>query len=153
MQSLSKAWALEVMAKKTKTIAKEVDDVAKLMQKLVRLKAADDNGYVQCCTCGVVRLWNDRMQGAHFIGRGKLATKIMIENCHPACASCNQWVHKTTLGILAYREYMIYWYKEDGVDEMVALSRTIKKYTRQEVADIKADFLQQIKFHEKRIGC
>jgi hypothetical protein len=53
VQSLSKAWALEVMAKKTKTIAKEVDDVAKLMQKLVRLKAADDNGYVKCCTCGM----------------------------------------------------------------------------------------------------
>ena len=62
------------MAKKTKTIAKEVDDVAKLMQELVRLKAADDNGYVECCTCGVVRLWNDRMHGAHFIGRKKLAT-------------------------------------------------------------------------------
>ena len=141
------------MAKKLKTIAKEVDDVAKLMQKLVRLKAADDNGYVRCCTCGVVRMFNDRMQGAHFISRGKLATKIMIENCHPACASCNQWAHKTTLGVLEYRRYMIDTYDEDAVDEMVALSRTIKKYTREEVADIKADFLKQIKFHEKRIGC
>ena len=140
------------MAKKTKTIAKEVDDVAKLMQELVRLKAADDNGYVECCTCGVVRLWNDRMQGAHFISRGKLATKIMIENCHPACAYCNQWLHKTTLGILNYREYMIYWYEEDGVDEIVALSRTIKKWTREEVADIKSDFQAQIKFHKTRIG-
>ena len=156
------------MAKKTKTIAKEVDDVAKLMQKLVRLKAADENGYVRCCTCGVIRFWNDRMQGAHFIGRGKLATKIMIENCHPACASCNQWAHKTTLGILEYRRYMVYWYEENGVDEIVALSntygedavdelealsRTIKKWTREEVADIKTDFLKQIKFHSERIGC
>ena len=149
------------MVKKTKTIAKEVDDVAKLMQKLVRLKAADDNGYVKCCTCGVIRLWNDRMQGAHFIGRGKLATKIhcstegqvMIENCHPACASCNQWAHKTTLGILEYRRYMVGMYGEDAVDELEALSRTIKKWTREEVADIKTDFLKQIKFHEKRIGC
>ena len=140
------------MAKKTKTIAKEVDDVAKLMQKLVRLKAADDNGYVKCCTCGVVRLWNDRMQGAHFIGRGKLATKIMIENCHPACASCNQWAHKTTLGILEYRRYMVGMYDEDAVDELEALSRTIKKYNRAEVADIKSDFQAQIKFHQTRIG-
>ena len=141
------------MVKKTKTIAKEVDDVAKLMQKLVRLKAADDNGYVKCCTCGVVRMFNDRMQGAHFIGRGKLATKIMIENCHPACALCNQWAHKTTLGVLEYRRYMVGMYGEDAVDELEALSRTIKKYTRQEVADIKTDFLKQIKFHSERIGC
>ena len=140
------------MAKKTKTIAKEVDDVAKLMQKLVRLKAADDNGYVRCCTCGVVRLWNDRMQGAHFISRGKLATKIMIENCHPACASCNQWAHKTTLGILEYRRYMVGMYDEDAVDELEALSRSIKKYNRAEVADIKSDFQAQIKFHQTRIG-
>ena len=140
------------MAKKTKTIAKEVDDVAKLMQELVRLKAADDNGYVECCTCGVVRLWNDRMHGAHFIGRKKLATKIMIENCHPACASCNQWAHKTTLGILEYRRYMIDTYDEDAVDELEDLSRTIKKWTREEVADIKSDFQAQIKFHKTRIG-
>ena len=141
------------MAKKTKTIAKEVDDVAKLMQKLVRLKAADDNGYVKCCTCGVVRLWNDRMHGAHFIGRKKLATKIMIENCHPACASCNKFHHPTTSGVLDYRKYMIDIYDEDAVDELWALSRTIKKWTREEVADIKNDFLKQIKFHSERIGC
>ena len=140
------------MAKKTKTIAKEVDDVAKLMQELVRLKAADDNGYVECCTCGVVRLWSDRMHGAHFIGRKELATKIMIENCHPACAYCNKFYHPTTKGVLDYRKYMIDIYDEDAVDELWALSRTIKKWTREEVADIKSDFQAQIKFHKTRIG-
>ena len=43
-------------------------------------------------------------------------------------------------------------YDEDAVDELWALSRTIKKWTREEVADIKKDFLKQIKFHEKRVG-
>jgi hypothetical protein len=48
---------------------------------------------------------------------------------------------------------MIDTYDEDAVDELWALSRTIKKWTRDEVADIKADFLKQIKFHSERIGC
>ena len=76
----------------------------------------------------------------------------MIENCHPACASCNQRAHKTTLGILEYRRYMVGMYGEDAVDELEALSRTIKKWTRDEVADMKNDFLKQIKFHSERIG-
>jgi len=49
--------------KKKRTVAQEVDDAAKALQKYVRLKAADDNGYCQCVTCGVVRKWYDRMQG------------------------------------------------------------------------------------------
>ena len=141
------------MAKrKTPTIAQEVEKAAVALQELVRLKAADENGYCTCITCGVVRLWNDRMHGAHFIGRKELATKIMIENCHPACAYCNKFHHPTTSGVLDYRKYMIDIYDEDAVDELWALSRTIKKWTREEVADIKSDFKEQIKFHKQRIG-
>jgi hypothetical protein len=43
-------------------------------------------------------------------------------------------------------------YGDDGVDELEALSRTVKKYNRAEVADIKSDFQAQIKFHKTRIG-
>jgi hypothetical protein len=47
---------------------------------------------------------------------------------------------------------MVGLYGEDGLDEMEALSRTTKKYTREEVKDIKADFKEQIKFHKQRVG-
>ena len=40
------------MAKRKKlTIAGEIEKAAVTMQKLVRMKAADDNGYVSCITC------------------------------------------------------------------------------------------------------
>ena len=43
------------MAKRKKrTIAQEVEAAAKLLQKYVRLKASDDNGYCTCVTCGKV---------------------------------------------------------------------------------------------------
>ena len=138
--------------KKPPTIAQEVEKTAVDLQKLVRLKAADDDGMVSCVTCGVSRKWNDEMQGGHFFERGRTATKLLIENCHPQCAGCNCFKMKTTGGVLDYRRYMVDMYGEDGVDELEALSRTIKKYNRAEVADIKSDFQAQIKFHTTRIG-
>ena len=57
--------------KKTKSIAKLVDEAAVLLQLLVRLKAADDNGYVKCRTCDSVMHYKDGMQGGHFISRVK----------------------------------------------------------------------------------
>ena len=144
--------------KKPPTIAQEVEKAAVLLQELVRLKAADDNGYCRCVTCGISRQWNDQMQGAHFIGRGRTSTKLqagaahVVENVHPACSGCNKFYHATTLGVLAYRRYMVDMYGEGAVDELEALSRTVKKYNRAEVADIKSDFQAQIKFHKTRIG-
>tara|TARA_R110002020_G_scaffold346661_1_gene560509 strand:+ start:188 stop:373 length:186 start_codon:yes stop_codon:yes gene_type:complete len=59
---------------------------------------------------------------------------------------------KTTSGVLDYRRYMVDMYGEKGVDELEALSRKIKKYSRPEVEDIKQDFREQIKYHTERIG-
>ena len=141
------------MAKrKPPTIAQEVEKAAVLLQRLVRLKAADENGYCTCVTCGVIKKWNDEMQGGHFFERGRTATKLMVENVHPQCSGCNAFKMKTTGGVLAYRRYMVDMYGEDGLDELEALSRKVKKYTRAEVEDIAADFKAQIKFHTERIG-
>ena len=55
------------MAKrKPPTISQEVEKAAVLLQRLVRLKAANENGYCTCVTCGVIKKWNDEMQGGHF---------------------------------------------------------------------------------------
>tara|TARA_R110000868_G_scaffold48541_5_gene157458 strand:+ start:555 stop:986 length:432 start_codon:yes stop_codon:yes gene_type:complete len=133
-------------------VAKKAENIATMMQRLVRLKAADDDGFCRCITCGKIRQWNDGMQGAHFFSRGRLSTKLTIENCHPACAGCNKFVHHTTSGILEYRRYMIDMIGEDGLDELEAQSRLTKKFTHDELDDIRADYAAQIKHHEKRIG-
>ena len=78
-----------MIKKKKKSIAKQVEEVAVLVQKYVRLKAADDDGWVSCVTCGDRRQWNDQMDGGHFIERSYLATKLMEENIHPQCKTCN----------------------------------------------------------------
>ena len=136
---------------KVKTIAQELDAAAVLCQRMVRLKAADDNGYCACVTCGVSKPWQE-MQGGHFIERGKKATKIDETNLAPQCPQCNQWGMKNTTTVLAYRSAMIDMYGADYVDDLVKRSKEPFKPSREWIAEQVQYFKEQIEFHEKRLG-
>ena len=139
--------------KKTKTIAKLVDDAAVLLQKLVRMKAADDNGWCRCVTCGNYWHWKN-MQGGHFISRRYTATKLLEENIHPQCYGCNGPRAKDGIVTVEYTNYMTDTYGREFVDELLVLKNTTKKYTREEIAQISAEFKEQIKYQEGRLaGC
>jgi hypothetical protein len=127
--------------KKPKTIAKLVDEAATLLQKYVRLKAADENGYAQCVTCGVIKHWKE-LQGGHFISRRWTATKLIEENVNPQCPRCNG-----PLGgdLIEYTRYMDEMYGPEFVDELRQLKHQTKKYTRAEVEEIKAELREKIK--------
>ena len=137
--------------KKLKSIARLVDDCAVLLQRLVRLKAADSQGYVTCVTSGKRLHWSEA-QGGHFIERGKKSTKLMVENCHPQSAGENMYRMKTASGVLDYRRYMVSMYGEELVRDLEQLSKQPKKYTRQEVEELGAEFKRQIKEQEARLG-
>lgn len=128
--------------KKTKTIAKLVDEAAELTQKIVRLEARDENGYVSCVTCGKTRQWNDGMQGGHFIGRKWLATKLMKENIHPQCSCCNGPLKSNPV---QYTLFMIDTYGRDFVDELEVLKHQSRKYYRSEVMEIIKNLRERIR--------
>lgn len=135
---------------KTKTIAKVVDSAAVVLQKLVRLKAAQENGLVQCVTCDKWAHWKD-MQGGHFISRGSKKWKLVEENVHPQCPGCNGFGMKYGNAEAVYTAYMIDMYGRDFVDEMLRTKSEPRKYTRAEVAEMEAEWKEQIKYHEKRV--
>ena len=137
--------------RKPKTTAKIIDDCAVLMQKLVRLKAADSNGYCTCVTSGIRKHWKE-MQGGHFIERGKLGTKIMEENIHPQTPYENQYGMQRATTVLKYRAYMVDMYGEDFVEEMLEESRQVKKYTRAEALEILADLKARVKEREESLN-
>lgn len=139
--------------KKQKTIARLVDDAAVLLQKLVRMKAAiaGASGMCQCATCGAMDHWKN-LQGGHFLERGRTATKLIEENCHPQCQGCNCFRMKTATGVLAYYEYMVSMYGELFVTELIRQSKQTKKYTRHEVEGIIFDFKRQIQQQEERLS-
>jgi len=127
--------------KKQKSMAKVVNECAELLQKLVRLKAADSNGYVQCVTCGVKKPWQE-MQGGHFISRVKTAHKLLEENIHPQCGKCNGYLRGN---MVAYTLYMEDMYGRDFVEELLATQNQTKKYSRPEIEEIKENLKKELK--------
>jgi len=124
---------------KKKTLRALIDDVAKLLQKHVRLKAAvaaDKNGFIECVSCNKWFHWKD-MQGGHWIERGKQATKIMEENIHPQCKGCNQYGmrHRTHVRE-GYSKFMRDMYGDDFCDQMLIDSRKPIKYFRPDLEDM-----------------
>lgn len=137
------------MKRKVKSLAKCRDDVAVLLQKLVRMKAADDDGYCQCVTCPKRYHWKE-MQGGHFIERGKTATKIIEENINPQCPYCNQWGMKNASIVLAYNEWMVDMHGADYVEWLRCEARRVAKHTRSELEEMRIDITARIKEQEAR---
>jgi hypothetical protein len=122
--------------------------VAERLQLLVRIAAADDNGYCTCVSCGVTRHYKDSMQGGHFIGRKWTATRLMVENVHPQCAYCNGPLRGNNI---PYTLWMEDNYGREFVEELLTLKHQSKKYSRGELDGLMAEFNEQIRFHETRV--
>ena len=140
-----------MVARKRKTLAQDVEAAAKLLQRLTRLKASDDNGYALCVTCDKTFHYKD-MDGGHFISRNHKSVKLLEENIHSQCKGCNGFRMKDSLTVLKYRNYMVDMYGEDFVKELEQKAYETKKFTREEVADLVTYFKAEIKHHEGRIG-
>ena len=139
---------------KRKTLRALIDDVAKLLQKHVRLKAAvaaDKNGFIECVSCNKWFHWKD-MQGGHWIERGKQATKIMEENIHPQCKGCNQYGmrHRTHVRE-GYSKFMRDMYGDDFCDQMLVDSRKPIKYFRPDLEDMVKDLRKKNKELESQL--
>jgi len=133
---------------KPKTVGKLKQEAATLLQKLVRMKYADDNGMCQCVTCGKVDLYK-YMDGGHFVSRRHNATLLVEENIHPQCKGCNK--HKNG-NIDSYSVFMIDTYGLDAMKELVALKHQPRKFTDTELLELIAEYKRRIKEQEQRLA-
>lgn len=114
------------IATKTKTKKKKaklstlVDKADKLASQYIRQKYADHAGNVKCISCETVLPWKES-HCAHFIERGKKATRWLEENLHPACCSCNSF-HKER-HMRGYTLFMIGTYGMELVLELQELEK------------------------------
>jgi len=135
---------------KLKSIAKVRDELAVALQKLVRLKAADEYGFCQCVTCDKRYHWKE-MQGGHFIGRTKIATKVIEENINPQCRHCNLRGMKQTSYVLKYRQWMVEMHGEEFVEWLRAESDRIVKHRRDDLQRQIDEANAQIKQLERQL--
>lgn len=56
--------------------------------RFIRLRDADENGYVTCIACGRVKHWT-KVDCGHFIKRQFKSTRYNEKNCNAQCKYCN----------------------------------------------------------------
>ena len=140
--------ATSTKQKKQKTVAKLREEAAVLLQKLVRMKAADENGLATCVTCGKRQHYKD-MDGGHFISRKWTATKLVEENVHPQCKGCNQYASGK------YDDYALYMVDTYGIEMVRELNdkkRELCKQNRIELEDMKIELKLRIAEQAVRLG-
>ena len=128
---------------KTKQLGTCVNVTAKDYQKLVRLRAADSAGMCKCVTCGKRVFWT-AAHGSHFIHHVN-SVRFHPWNVHACCNHCNTYRE----GALAeYHQFILKTYGEKGLATLRKISKETKVFTREELVEMRLEFLDEI----KRIG-
>jgi hypothetical protein len=97
-----------------------IDKADKLASQYIRQKYADHEGYVKCVSCDTILHWKDA-HCAHFIERGKKATRWLEENLNTADASCNTF--RKEYHMRGYTLFMMDTYGREFVDELRELEK------------------------------
>lgn len=103
----------------------------------IRVREADENGYVQCTTCPSSHLWNSGLiHAGHWI-HGRL--DFDERNIHPQCRNDNFFTN--TRVNTAYSCFMARTYGAEIMDELRLLSNTkSNKYSRDELNELIVKF-------------
>lgn len=121
------------------------------LQKLVRLKAANDNGLCQCVSCGNWAFWNE-MDAGHFIPKGHSSYwALREENIHPQCKPCNGFGMKYGTAAHRYTLWMQDNYGRDFVDQMEQEKRNPVKYYKADYLEMIEKWKTEINTHLRRI--
>ena len=132
------------MPRKPPSIAKLLDKCSVEMQRIVRMKAAVHAGTttIRCVTCSKPDHWKNQ-QGGHFISRTWSATKIIEENIHPQCISCNGFKPERVAD--DYYAYMVSMYGQDFVDDLRQKKREVVKRKRADLEETLAELKARAK--------
>ncbi len=124
----------------------------KTLQKLSRISAADDNGYCKCVSCGKLDNYKN-MDGGHFIPKGSSSRWALEEsNVNPQCKGCNGFSMKHGSAEAQYTLWMIDWIGKDQVEYMLSTKNDPIKFYAADYREMIADWSEQIKSHERRLG-
>lgn len=108
----------------------------------IRRKAADENGYVKCVTCGAMKHWKE-IHAGHFIPKKRgLSVYFVEKNIHPQCVSCNMWNGGM---LIEYTRFMELTYGKDCVDRLLELSKTKKPMRLADYEEIETEYRDRCK--------
>lgn len=136
-QRRSDVWGIPRLLQET---AKDLQ----LLKKLEAVRRHHDSILGLCVTCKKLKPIGE-LQGGHFISRRHKATILDERNIHPQCVRCNQWLNGN---LSEYRKFL----GDDLADELKAKSMQVKKFTREELNELRDGFRARIRKEKKRLG-
>jgi len=96
----------------TVTLSKLDKDLWKVFSEFIRLRDADENGYVRCITCGFSYHWRG-VDAGHYWPQGSCKfLKFCEENVAGQCKRCNKWGQGEQV---KFREALVKKYGEEKV--------------------------------------
>jgi len=116
--------------------------VWKLCSEYNRRKDADSEGYTKCVTCGKFGHWRE-FDAGHFIAKGNGNSVYFVDDgIHSQCRGCNRFDEGNKEN---YYPYMVERYGQDRVDELKRTKHTTLKITREDYAEMEANYKNKIR--------
>lgn len=119
-----------------------------VFSEYIRLKAANENGFCRCVTCGLPSRWN-AIQNGHYISRGHIATRYDERNCHPQCLKCNVGLRGN---LQKYKRYMIQTYGVKDLEDLESAGRSLVKWVVADYQDMLEHYRAEVKQLKKEKG-
>lgn len=118
----------------------------RIFSEYIRLRDADNNGYIRCISCGKVVFWKDADNG-HFINRKHMSLRFSETNCNAQCRSCNRFDEGNMTG---YNIGMIKKYGQQTVNLLILAKNQQHKISDAEYQILIKNYQQKIKEIKKQ---
>lgn len=125
-----------------------MEKLDKIFSEYVRLRDADDNGYIRCYCCGYQVHW-EYAHNMHFMNRRHLGTRFSEENCHGGCEPCNSY---NGGNLEAYEAHLIREYGDNIIDKLTMLKTTVTKFAPYEIKEMMKHYKREVKRLKKEKG-
>lgn len=123
-----------------------IADLDIIFSQYIRLKYADDKGYISCYTSGVRLYWLFAQNG-HFISRKNLSTRWLEQNCRPQSEHDNCMLNGNLEVFKANLEK-----EQNGItDWLLEQSRQVYKPTIDELKGMISEYRFKVKILKNKI--
>lgn len=120
---------------------KLIADLDKWFSIYIRLRDANEAGFITCISCGRKVYWKDADAG-HYIPRKHMATRFDEVNVNSQCIDCNRYMRGN---IDAYREGIIALHGSEMYEKLEAMKFQTFKLSDAELKEMRTQVKEEIK--------
>ena len=123
------------------------DKLDRVFSRYIRLRDADENGTVACVTCGKLAHWKE-VHAGHFIKRQHMSVRWDERNVAAQCVRCN--LHMGGQQDV-FSKVILDAHGADVLSELLCMKGEVRKWTRQELADLIAKYESAARERESKL--